>query len=279
MIPYDVEFIDFRDKYSIYCRRQRFVNKNMHCHAYYEIELAVNGVGEHIINNETYHEAPGDIFLMRLMDVHSFNMESESEHWVIEIPPSAIPEDVIKMITIADGNIITHLSVQDFVRAKELYMMIEECNGKSDVFCEKMRMYMTVSLIMLILKNVDDNMSEKLAERNIQIREIITYIHDNIFEDLSISNIAAKFFVSKEYLSAFFKKNVGITISSYVRKTRLSYAAKLIVSTNKKIVEICEMSGFNSLPTFLRTFKNEYGITPTEMRQGSRYMNDSRDDR
>lgn len=267
----DIEFIDFREKHSIFCRRQQFVNKNQHCHAYYEIEIAVKGEGKHIINGQNYRETEGDIFLMRLTDFHGFIMERAGEHWVIEIPPSTIPDDIAKLMELAEGNIITHLNAEDFARAKELFVMIEECNGKNEVFYEWKRMYLTCSLILFILERSEKNFSERYSERGLQIREIITYIQDNLFEDLSTASIASNFFISKEYLSKFFKMNTGVTISSYIRKTRLSYASKLIVSTDKKMIEICEISGFNSLSTFLRTFKKEYGTTPTEMRNN--YLN------
>jgi len=269
----DIEFIDFRNKHSIFCRRQKFVTKNQHCHAYYEIEIIEKGVGEHIINGNKYRETPGDICLMRLTDFHEFDMEEPGEHWVIEIPPATIPDDIAKLMVFAESDIIAHLNEDDFMRAKMLYQMVEECNNKNDVFYEKTKMHIVCTLILFILGKAEKNFSEKCSKNNIQIREIIAYIQNNLFEDLSAASIASKFFISKEYLSTFFKKNTGITLVSYIRKTRLSYASKLVVTTDKKMLEICELSGFNSLPTFMRAFKSEYGMSPTEMRQEYKKQN------
>ncbi len=41
----------------------------------------------------------------------------------------------------------------------------------------------------------------------------------------------------------------------------------LLESTNKKVIEISADLGFNSVTTFLREFKKEYGISPSDMRQ------------
>ena len=60
---------------------------------------------------------------------------------------------------------------------------------------------------------------------------------------------------------------MGITLSAYLRKIRLSNAAMQLASTNKKVMDISVDSGFNSLTTFLREFKKEYGISPSDMRQ------------
>lgn len=262
----DVEFIGLSNN-SIYCKRQKFISKNQHWHAYYEIELVVDGKGEHIINGHTYRETEGDIFLMRLTDFHGFIMERESEHWVVEIPPAIMPDEIAQLLVLSEGDIITHLSPKDFSRAKELFFMIEECNNKNDPFHEMQRMHLMCALVLFILEKVGDNFPEKCLRNNVQIREIISFIQDNLFANLSIADIAAHFFISREYLSTFFKKNTGITLVAYIRKAKLAYASKLVVTTNKKIIEIAEAAGFNAISTFIRDFKKEFGISPTEMRQ------------
>lgn len=263
----DVEFIDFRNKHSIYCRRQEFISKNQHRHAYYEIEIVVKGKGTHTINGHRYDETVGDIFLMRLTDFHEFEMSESGEHWVVEIPPATIPDEIVKIMTLAENDIIANLDEADFKRAKEMYLMLEDCNDKNDIFSETQKMYLACSMILFIIQRAEKNFVEKCSQKNIQVREIITYIQNNLFEDLSVAKIAENFFITKEYLGAFFKKNTGVSLVAYIRKARLSYAAKLVVTTNKKMIEICEMSGFNSLPTFMRSFRSEFGMTPTEMRK------------
>ena len=263
----DIEFIDFRNRHSIYCRRQEFVSKNQHWHAYYEVEIAIGGVGEHILNGTKYNDEEGYVSLLRLGDIHGFEMNEIGEHWVIEIPPSILPDEIAKLMVLVDGNITVKLDKEDFSKVKELFYMIEEGNDKNDTFYEQMKMHLACSLILFILSKTEKNFPQKCTEKNIQIREIIAYIQDNLFDDLSETTIASKFFLSKKYLSSFFKKNTGITLASYIRKTRLNYAAKIVVTTDKKMIDICELSGFNSLPTFMRVFKKEFGMSPSEMRQ------------
>lgn len=267
MIYDDIEFIDFRNRHSICCRRQEFVSKNQHWHAYYEVEIAISGNGKHVLNGTEYKDEEGYVSLLRLGDIHGFDMENASEHWVIEIPPAILPDEATKFMALVDGNITVKLNAEDFKRVKELFFMIEEGNEKNDAFNEQMKIQLSCSLILFLLSRTEKNFSKRCTEKNIQIREIIAYIQDNLFGDLSEATIASKFFISKEYLCSFFKKNTGITLGSYIRKARLNYAAKLVVTTDKKMLDVCELSGFNSLPTFLRGFKKEFGMSPSEMRQ------------
>ena len=265
----DMEFIDFKDRHpnTIYCNRQKFMSKNSHRHAYYEIELIVNGSGTHIINGNAYEERTGDIFIMRLTDFHEFVHTKETENWVIEIPTSYVSGDIANMMMQVNGDIVTNLTNGDFEKAKSIYCMIEEVKDKKEKFYDLLKQHLTLSLILFILDRTDKNIS-KSASNDERLYAIIEYINANIAQpELSINSIAAKFYISRSYLSAFFKKNMGITLSAYLRKIRLSNAAMQLASTNKKVMDISVDSGFNSLTTFLREFKKEYGISPSDMRQ------------
>lgn len=265
----DMEFIDFKHKHpnTIHCHRQKFMGKNSHRHAYYEIELIVNGSGTHIINGNAYEERTGDIFIMRLTDFHEFVHTKETENWVIEIPTSYVSGDIANMMMQINGDIITNLTNGDFEKAKSIYCMIEEVKDKKEKFYDLLKQHLTLSLILFILDRTDKNIS-KSASNDERLYAIIEYINANIAQpELSINSIAAKFYISRSYLSAFFKKNMGITLSAYLRKIRLSNAAMQLASTNKKVMDISVDSGFNSLTTFLREFKKEYGISPSDMRQ------------
>ncbi len=265
----DMEFIDFKHKHpnTIHCHRQKFMGKNSHRHAYYEIELIVNGSGTHIINGNAYEERTGDIFIMRLTDFHEFVHTKETENWVIEIPTSYVSGDIANMMMQVNGDIVTNLTNGDFEKAKSIYCMIEEVKDKKEKFYDLLKQHLTLSLILFILDRTDKNIS-KSASNDERLYAIIEYINANIAQpELSINSIAAKFYISRSYLSAFFKKNMGITLSAYLRKIRLSNAAMQLASTNKKVMDISVDSGFNSLTTFLREFKKEYGISPSDMRQ------------
>ncbi len=108
---------------------------------------------------------------------------------------------------------------------------------------------------------------EKFKQDDRRIQEILEYINDNLNEHLSVQKIAKQFFISREYLCSYFKKHTGETLFSYIRRQRLNYAVYLLENTDKKVIDICELSGFNAMSTFLSDFKNEFGMTPSQMRK------------
>ena len=72
---------------------------------------------------------------------------------------------------------------------------------------------------------------------------------------------------SQPILNSTFKQFMSETLISYLTKARINYAANLLVCSNYSILEISEMTGYNSLSHFNHTFKRTLGYTPSEYRR------------
>ena len=58
-----------------------------------------------------------------------------------------------------------------------------------------------------------------------------------------------------------------MTLPQYINLTRLSAAVHLLQSTDKTISNIATDVGYNEVPYFTKAFKDEFGISPKEMRK------------
>ena len=67
------------------------------------------------------------------------------------------------------------------------------------------------------------------------IRQAISFIEDNITEDLTIEEIAGEAFISTFYFQKGFAMLCGFTVSEYIRQRRLTLAGTELVSSNEKI--------------------------------------------
>lgn len=99
------------------------------------------------------------------------------------------------------------------------------------------------------------------------VNNTIEYIKSNFQNDLSLEEIAEKFFLNHRYLNSIFKAETGITIFDYIIKMRLEKAASLILNQKLKIQDVAKMVGYNSVQSFIRLFKIHYKITPLEYRK------------
>ena len=120
---------------------------------------------------------------------------------------------------------------------------------------------------MMIL--VDYLLKSSSAHKNetADYEKIISYIDKNFkFQDLSLKFLADYFGVNITSLSKALKSKLSTGFHEYLTKLRIEEAKKLLLTTDKSIYDICQECGFSSDKTFLRVFKNEVGITPTEFR-------------
>lgn len=98
----------------------------------------------------------------------------------------------------------------------------------------------------------------------------VEYVNAHYTENIVLDDICRAVNVSKSYLCHKFKSVIGITVSEYVLKTRLSAAVGMLISTELSIGEVSSRCGFSSVSYFSQTFKLSYGVSAREYRKNSK---------
>ncbi len=96
--------------------------------------------------------------------------------------------------------------------------------------------------------------------------KITGYIENNFTENITRESLAKMFNVSIYYISRIFKNKFKMNLRSYLGLIRTEYAAVLIRTTNRTLTDIALESGFDSIRTFNRVFKDIYGISPSQFK-------------
>lgn len=84
-----------------------------------------------------------------------------------------------------------------------------------------------------------------------------------------LSEIADVAMLQAKYFCRFFKKCMGVTFLEYQNEIRLSRIYDDIINTDDQISHILERHGFTNYKLFRRMFRERFGCTPTELRNGS----------
>ena len=99
------------------------------------------------------------------------------------------------------------------------------------------------------------------------IEQMLGYIQENSDQNLQLSDLAGKFYLSVGHVSRLFQHTLHITFTNYLREVRLNKAYNLLLNTDRSITEIAADCGFGSTNRLIEVFSERYGETPGRFRK------------
>jgi AraC-like DNA-binding protein len=93
------------------------------------------------------------------------------------------------------------------------------------------------------------------------------YIFKHIYSEISHTDLAKELMLNPNYLSVLFKKEVGISLSEYIQRTKIEEAKNLLLYSNTPLSEIASWLNFTDQSYFTKVFKKHEGITPKLYRE------------
>ncbi|GAF64796.1 putative DNA-binding protein [Bacillus sp. TS-2] len=99
------------------------------------------------------------------------------------------------------------------------------------------------------------------------INESITFIEGNLEKELTVDIIAKHVGYSKYHFHRIFQGIIGESIMDYIRSRRLTNAAKMLLFSEEKIIDIAIYFGFESQEAFTRAFQRMYHLPPGKYRK------------
>lgn len=116
----------------------------------------------------------------------------------------------------------------------------------------------------LLIQNHAQSNYSKLIQR------VMILVEANLSSDLSLKAIAGELNINASYLSHLFRKEVGITLTEYVNRTRIEESLTCLNSTDLQIQAIGQKVGIYDLAYFTKLFKKQIGMSPSEYRRSVR---------
>lgn len=96
------------------------------------------------------------------------------------------------------------------------------------------------------------------------------FIHKNLNQDLSRTNLAKEVYLSEDYLSRMFKIETGKSLTVYIAEKRMEKAREYLENSNLTISQIALEVGYHNFSYFSKTFRDITGFTPNEYRNNKK---------
>ncbi len=108
-----------------------------------------------------------------------------------------------------------------------------------------------------------------LAILDRQLHPALQAIHEQLDRDWTLSDLAGVARMSRTQFARRFKDVLQQTPIQYLTNWRLQSARQLLKESDLNVAEIAFRSGYQSLPSFSRRFKERFGVTPAAYRRQS----------
>lgn len=98
------------------------------------------------------------------------------------------------------------------------------------------------------------------------MNKAIEYIEDNIGDIIDRRKAAQIAACSEFHFQRMFVFIIGVTVTEYIRRRRMTCAAFDLINTDKKVIDIAAKYGYESPTAFTRAFQNVHGVSPSRVR-------------
>ena len=279
------EKVDYQNDSSILLHNNKETdNYSIHWHTAIELIMPIENIYTVIIGKNSYALNEGDILIIPPGELHEL----------------VAPETGMRRILLFDFSLITKL--KGFSNISSIFNQPRLINERhsSDILAPLQQLFdevakeyhnnntlregaiyaLLVQMFVLLGRKYmsTDNLfpdvkSNKQKEYVAKFNLIFEYINNNFMNDITLDKIADVAGFSKFHFSRLFKQFTDTTFYDYLNQRRVKEAEKLLLNPELTITDVAMHSGFSSISTFNRVFKDFKECTPTEFKKLFQHKN------
>jgi len=247
----------------------------LHHHDFYEVYFFLSGNVQYNIENRSYLLTPGDVLLISPMELHQPMFGSEQREyerivlWIDKqfLEGFSLPGERFTACFDTGVPNYSNLLRPEGADRQFLIFLLEKLHSESssqEPYQEICALsYLAQTLVLLNRLALRQRRENVVPVQDSAVYNVLGYINEHYNENLSLDDLANRFFVSKYHLSREFQRLVGTSVHRYIVQKRL-VMAKQMLSSGRPSSEVYQSCGFGDYSNFYRAFKAEYQISPKD---------------
>lgn len=249
--------------FSYFCNHKGYKHKKIETAKinFYHLTFVLEGTITYIVNGEEVVLHPNDAMLLVPETVRKRFPSEGLAHYVIfnytttkgnDIPSNLFFKNAVNQ------TIRKLLEVYPYTYYRAADHLTSPSYGNSKVNT------ILPNLFNCVLAELFDSMN--YSTKNIHVLNAIKYINDNITQSLSLSDISQFLHVTKEYTAKLFKRELGMTVSEFINKQKVTLAKNMLTNDAMSLTEIALCLGYENYGYFSKVFKDFFGIPPINLK-------------
>ena len=242
-----------------------------HYHDFHKIIVFISGKVTYHIEGKAYHLKPRDILLVSQGAIHKPEIDPSVpyERYIFWIRDDLSCQELNTCFQKANDRSFNLVRADSALQEhlKDLLPEIEQTLQNKhfgDTVLRNALFTQFMIYINRIFLRTSSSPDKKTYSSDTQVEQLLKYINRNLSENLSIDQLANRFFFSKYHMMRKFKTETGYTIHNYITSKRLLLARSLI-NEGTPVMKAAQISGFNDYTTFVRSYKKQFGNAPSHV--------------
>ena len=251
----------------------------VHWHDEVEIIYIKKGHITVYIGDETFSAKAGDLFMVNTGELHFMSSDDmKVEYYTLLFPLTFLSfqiEDALEQevfLPLRQKNLLFPIGLKGLSAEIEMLHLIREVikvNEEKECAYQLRTRILLLEFVEGLLKEEGFCKADITGTTGMQ-RELLAYIQEHYTERITLAMLAGEFHLSEKYISWYFKEHFYISFIQYVSHLRMMRAKDLLLTTEQPVTEIAFSCGYPSVNYFIRSFKEEHGVTPLQYRKKSK---------
>ena len=235
-----------------------------HFHKSFEVAYLMDGMAEFDVRGRTHSLTAGDFVMVLPFEEHAFRVP-EGSHLGVTVFSADIAGSFSQAVAGMQGETAVFRcreAIRQFYADEVMTALPGPCigifGGIPELLCRKAPLYaVCAEYLSAVPLHPRDRNSDILSQ-------VLDYTEQHFREDISVESVARALGYSARSLSAAFRDTLRIPFRSLLNQYRFEYANRLLANGNSRITEVALESGFQSIRTFNRVFRELSGVTPRQ---------------